>query len=104
VFRCSTVNPDSVIAVQVFDQKKFKRKGQGFLGVINITIGSDFVLAPGKTGTPRPALVRRIADLTAPPPPEEFQLELKKSASSRDAVTGTLTVILSTETVAASRL
>lgn len=34
-----TVNEASILAVQVFDQKKFKKKDQGFLGVINIRIG-----------------------------------------------------------------
>ncbi|KAF4595335.1 E3 ubiquitin-protein ligase hulA [Ophiocordyceps camponoti-floridani] len=33
------VNEDSILAVQVFDQKKFKKKDQGFLGVINIRVG-----------------------------------------------------------------
>jgi E3 ubiquitin-protein ligase NEDD4 len=33
------VNEDSILAIQVFDQKKFKRKDQGFLGVINVRIG-----------------------------------------------------------------
>ncbi|RSL70749.1 E3 ubiquitin-protein ligase RSP5 [Fusarium duplospermum] len=32
-------NEDSILAVQVFDQKKFKKKDQGFLGVINIRVG-----------------------------------------------------------------
>lgn len=32
-------NDDSILAVQVFDQKKFKKKDQGFLGVINIRVG-----------------------------------------------------------------
>ena len=31
---------DSVLAVQIFDQKKFKKKDQGFLGVINVRVGS----------------------------------------------------------------
>eukprot|EP00158_Paraphelidium_tribonemae_P006241 Partr_v1_DN27742_c0_g1_i1_m66988 putative E3 ubiquitin-protein ligase len=31
-----SVKPTSVIAIQVFDQKKFKRKDQGFLGVVNL--------------------------------------------------------------------
>ncbi|KAF4121053.1 E3 ubiquitin-protein ligase NEDD4, partial [Geosmithia morbida] len=34
-----SVNEASILAVQVFDQKKFKKKDQGFLGVINIRIG-----------------------------------------------------------------
>lgn len=33
------VNEGSILAVQVFDQKKFKKKDQGFLGVINIRVG-----------------------------------------------------------------
>ncbi|ORY65091.1 E3 ubiquitin-protein ligase hula [Pseudomassariella vexata] len=38
---------DSILAVQVFDQKKFKKKDQGFLGVINIRIGDAIELADG---------------------------------------------------------
>lgn len=30
---------DSILAIQIFDQKKFKKKDQGFLGVINVRIG-----------------------------------------------------------------
>ncbi|KAK4240189.1 hypothetical protein C8A03DRAFT_42230 [Achaetomium macrosporum] len=40
------VNEDSILAVQVFDQKKFKKKDQGFLGVINIRIGDVIELVP----------------------------------------------------------
>ncbi|KAG5461051.1 MAG: LOW QUALITY PROTEIN: hypothetical protein BJ554DRAFT_6819 [Olpidium bornovanus] len=36
------VTPTSVIAVQIFDQKKFKRKDQGFLGVANIPVSALF--------------------------------------------------------------
>ncbi|CAG8441967.1 15255_t:CDS:10 [Acaulospora colombiana] len=36
------VTNQSVIAVQIFDQKKFKKKDQGFLGVINIQISEVF--------------------------------------------------------------
>jgi E3 ubiquitin-protein ligase NEDD4 len=35
----SRTNEDGILAVQVFDQKKFKKKDQGFLGVINIRVG-----------------------------------------------------------------
>lgn len=28
----------SVVAVQIFDQRKFKRRDQGFLGVVNIRV------------------------------------------------------------------
>ncbi|KAK6854470.1 E3 ubiquitin-protein ligase hulA [Apiospora arundinis] len=40
-------NEDGILAVQVFDQKKFKKKDQGFLGVINIRIGDVIELANG---------------------------------------------------------
>ncbi|PGH10375.1 E3 ubiquitin-protein ligase NEDD4 [Blastomyces parvus] len=33
------VTEDSILAIQIFDQKKFKKKDQGFLGVINVRIG-----------------------------------------------------------------
>ncbi|KAH7021771.1 hypothetical protein B0J12DRAFT_773511, partial [Macrophomina phaseolina] len=38
---------DSILAVQIFDQKKFKKKDQGFLGVINVRIGSAIDLDSG---------------------------------------------------------
>ncbi|KAI8381605.1 uncharacterized protein BYT42DRAFT_598307 [Radiomyces spectabilis] len=41
------VTNKSVIAVQVFDQKKFKKKDQGFLGVINVQMGDVFDLEVG---------------------------------------------------------
>ncbi|KAI1502638.1 HECT-domain-containing protein [Biscogniauxia marginata] len=40
-------NEDAILAVQVFDQKKFKKKDQGFLGVINVRIGDVIELADG---------------------------------------------------------
>ena len=48
------VNEDSMLAIQIFDQKKFsKRKDQGFLGVINVRIGSVIDLDVGGEGTQR---------------------------------------------------
>lgn len=44
------VTEDSVLAVQIFDQKKFKKKDQGFLGVINVRIGSVIDLDAGGDG------------------------------------------------------
>ncbi|KAF2461315.1 hypothetical protein BDY21DRAFT_331779 [Lineolata rhizophorae] len=38
---------DSILAVQIFDQKKFKKKDQGFLGVINVRIGTVIDLDAG---------------------------------------------------------
>ena len=47
---------DSILAIQIFDQKKFKKKDQGFLGVINVRIGSVIDLEIGADGkSPRPA-------------------------------------------------
>jgi E3 ubiquitin-protein ligase NEDD4 len=48
------VNEESVLAVQIFDQKKFKKKDQGFLGVINVRIGSVIDLDAGGDGRPVP--------------------------------------------------
>lgn len=45
------VNEDSILAVQIFDQKKFKKKDQGFLGVVNVRIGSVIDLDAGGDGT-----------------------------------------------------
>ncbi|KAI8052802.1 E3 ubiquitin-protein ligase RSP5 [Syncephalis plumigaleata] len=41
------VTDESMIAVQIFDQKKFKKKDQGFLGVINVQMGSVFSVDTG---------------------------------------------------------
>ena len=46
----SRANEDSILAIQVFDQKKFKKKDQGFLGVINIRVGDIIELAPDADG------------------------------------------------------
>lgn len=37
-----TVTENSVLIIQVFDQRKFKKKDQGFLGVINLRLG-DYI-------------------------------------------------------------
>ena len=42
---------ESLLAIQIFDQKKFKKKDQGFLGVINVRIGSVIDLDVGGDGT-----------------------------------------------------
>ena len=49
VFRRAT--EDSILAIQIFDQKKFKKKDQGFLGVINVRVGSVMDLEIGSDGT-----------------------------------------------------
>ena len=45
---------DSILAIQIFDQKKFKKKDQGFLGVINIRIGDVLDLDMGGDGVLAP--------------------------------------------------
>ncbi|KAH8921981.1 HECT-domain-containing protein [Atractiella rhizophila] len=47
------VKESSILVVQIFDQKKFKRRDQGFLGVINIRVASvlDLVLGGDETLT-----------------------------------------------------
>lgn len=42
-----TVSDASVIAVQIFDQKKFKKQNQGFLGVINVRVADVIDLELG---------------------------------------------------------
>ncbi|KAK2812653.1 hypothetical protein FQN50_001299 [Emmonsiellopsis sp. PD_5] len=41
------VTEDSILAIQIFDQKKFKKKDQGFLGVINVRVGDVIDLDAG---------------------------------------------------------
>lgn len=38
---------DSILVIQVFDQKKFKKKDQGFLGVVNVRIGDVIHMSMG---------------------------------------------------------
>ncbi len=44
---CSTVTDSSVVAIQIFDQKKFKKRDQGFLGVINVRVADHIDLELG---------------------------------------------------------
>lgn len=48
---CRRASEESILAIQIFDQKKFKKKDQGFLGVINVRIGSVLDLEVGGDGT-----------------------------------------------------
>lgn len=49
---CRRATEDSILAIQIFDQKKFKKKDQGFLGVINVRIGSVMDLDISSDGGP----------------------------------------------------
>ncbi|KAI0713399.1 ubiquitin-protein ligase [Earliella scabrosa] len=42
-----TVKENSVIAVQIFDQRKFKKRDQGFLGVVNVKVADVIDLELG---------------------------------------------------------
>jgi E3 ubiquitin-protein ligase NEDD4 len=46
----STVRESSKIQIQVFDQRKFKRNDQGFLGSVSITVGDVLNLNQGGSG------------------------------------------------------
>lgn len=75
-------NEDSILAIQIFDQKKFKKRDQGFLGVINVRIGDVLDLDIGgdemitrdlKKSTDNLAvhgklIVNISTNLSAPPP------------------------------------
>lgn len=76
----SQVKDSSVVAVQIFDQRKFKRKDQGFLGVINIKVSDVLDLELGGH--------------------EMLTKELKKSGSDNSPVHGKLIVYVSTNTTA----
>lgn len=68
---------DSILVIQVFDQKKFKKKDQGFLGVVNIRIGD-------------------VVDLSLASSEETITRDLKKSIENL-AVSGKIIVVISHE-------
>lgn len=89
------VTNQSVIAVQVFDQKKFKKKDQGFLGVINVQVSNVFDLEVGGDGKN----IRNTLHMQFKTQLflflEMLTLELKKS-NTNEAVHGKLILNLST--------
>ncbi|KAF9169539.1 hypothetical protein BGX21_000225 [Mortierella sp. AD011] len=72
------VTNKSVLAVQIFDQKKFKKKCQGFLGTVNIQMGDVFDVNVGGD--------------------EMLTTELKKSGSNDVVVQGKLVINISSNT------
>ncbi|KIJ69476.1 hypothetical protein HYDPIDRAFT_179279 [Hydnomerulius pinastri MD-312] len=72
-----TVKDSSVVAVQIFDQRKFKRRDQGFLGVVNVRVSDVLDLELGGH--------------------EMLTLDLKKSNDNL-VVHGKLIIYLSTNT------
>lgn len=81
-FKFDDVNENSILTIQVFDQKKFKKKDQGFLGVVNIRVGD--------------VLGHLDEDSTAGTRPREETItrDLKRSNDGM-AVSGRLIVVLS---------
>ncbi|CUM65762.1 uncharacterized protein PRCAT00003410001 [Priceomyces carsonii] len=69
---------DSILVIQVFDQKKFKKKDQGFLGVVNVRIGD-------------------VIDVSLPNSEETITRDLKKSNENL-AVSGKIIVVISHDT------
>ena len=49
--RFSTVKASSVVSAQIFDQHKFKRRDQGFLGFVNIQVADYLDLELGGHST-----------------------------------------------------
>ncbi|KAI5952408.1 hulA [Candida jiufengensis] len=66
---------DSILVIQVFDQKKFKKKDQGFLGVVNVRIGD-------------------LINFGLPNSEETITRELKKSMENV-AISGRIIVVIS---------
>lgn len=85
-FKFTDVNENSILTIQVFDQKKFKKKDQGFLGVINVRVGDVLGHLDEDTATgTRPA-------------EETITRELKRSNDGM-AVSGRLIVVLSKQAI-----
>ncbi|QPG74343.1 NEDD4 E3 ubiquitin-protein ligase [Brettanomyces nanus] len=76
------VTENSILIIQVFDQKKFKKKDQGFLGVVNIRVGDAINLQDSSSE-------QTIAE------------ELKRSNSNLN-VSGKLVITISHNTLEAS--
>lgn len=53
---CRKVTEDCIIAVQIFDQKKFTKRNQGFLGVVNLRVRDIIDLRVGGDGKTEPNL------------------------------------------------
>ena len=115
-----TVTPASVVSVQVFDHRKFnsKKKGQGFLGVATIKMGTDYNLLLGGSSAcsreraRRPMLCCRGSPArwarclgrarTLPLYAATLFLTLHQGEGSNDPVSGTVTVTLGTPSAGAA--
>ncbi|CAI4404109.1 BAQ_1a_G0015850.mRNA.1.CDS.1 [Saccharomyces cerevisiae] len=82
-FKFDDINENSILTIQVFDQKKFKKKDQGFLGVVNVRVGDVLGHLDEDTATS-----------SGRPREETITRDLKKSNDGM-AVSGRLIVVLS---------
>lgn len=82
-FKFDDINENSILTIQVFDQKKFKKKDQGFLGVVNVRAGDVLGHLDEDTATS-----------SGRPREETITRDLKKSNDGM-AVSGRLIVVLS---------
>lgn len=73
-----SASEDSILAIQVSDQRKFKKKDQGFLGVVNVRVGD-------------------VIDLSLSGSEETITRDLKKSNENL-AVSGRVIIVLSHNT------
>ncbi|KAG6821166.1 hypothetical protein H0H93_005386 [Arthromyces matolae] len=73
-----TVKESSVVAVQIFDQRKFKRRDQGFLGVVNVKVTDVLDLELDTHGAILRLSIRSQGSLL-PRFAEMLTLDLKKS-------------------------
>ncbi|KAG5639612.1 hypothetical protein H0H81_010814 [Sphagnurus paluster] len=87
-----TVKESSVVAVQIFDQRKFKRRDQGFLGVVNVRVSDVLDLELGGHGMfTTNATLNSLSDNRI----EMLTLDLKRSNDNL-VVHGKLIMYLST--------
>ncbi|KAJ2779525.1 hypothetical protein H4R18_003961 [Coemansia javaensis] len=79
------VQASSVVTAQVFDQRKFKKRGQGFLGVVNVQVGQHLDVETGgeamvtqdlkNANNSDPVQGRLVLQLSAPAPTPERPAE-----------------------------
>lgn len=80
----------SVLSVQIFDQKKFKKDGQGFLGVATFVVSAAIDLRVPQSS--KNSKINWIISFFL----ETLLLQLKQS-NARESVSGSVSIILSTD-------
>ncbi|KAJ2775206.1 hypothetical protein IWQ56_000203 [Coemansia nantahalensis] len=80
---CVQAQPGSVVTAQVFDQRKFKKHGQGFLGVVNVQVSQHLNLEAGGDAVVTQNLKNSTSSETV-----QGRLVLQLSAAAADASDG----------------